>query len=124
MYQRLPVAVHGGDESGHVLEVGLRRDALLHIVGIALFHPALVGGIMKDGFFLGRRDLAGIDPQSHAAFLAQMPEQGQLFGAGGIAPQGQGAVIRAAQDIAVRVELHGGGGDHVQEVLGRYSFWF
>ena len=124
VYQRLPVAVHGGDERGHVLEVGLGGDTLLHVVGVAALHPALIGGVVEDGVLLGRRDLAGVDPQSDAAFLAQMPQQGQFLGAGGVAPQGQGAVIRAAQDIAVRVELHGGGGDHVQEVLGRYSFRF
>ncbi len=124
MYQRLPVAVHGGDESGHVLEVGLRRNTLLHVIGVAALHPALIGGVVEDGVLLGRRDLAGVDPQSDAAFLAQVPEQGQSLGAGGVSAQGQGAVIRAAQDIAVRVELHGGGGDHVQEVLGRYSFRF
>ena len=97
---------------------------MLHVIGVAALHAALVGGVVEDGVLFSRCDLAGINPQSHAAFLAQMPEQGQFLGAGGVAPQGQGAVIRAAQDIAVRVELHGGGGDHVQEVLGRYSFRF
>ncbi len=73
--------------------------------------------------FLSGGDLAGVNVKRHAALFTQVTEQGRLLSAGGIAPEGQGAVISAAQDIGIRGELHGGWGDHVQKVLGhRRSF--
>ena len=116
--QRLLVALHGGDEGDHVLEVGLGGDALLEVVGVAPLHAALAAGIVEDGVLLGGGDLPSVDPQGHATLFPQVTEEGQLLGAGGVAPQGQYAAVSAAQNKAVRVETDGGGGDHVQEILG------
>ena len=46
----LPAQV--GDQGRNVLELCLRRDALLHIIEVAPLHPGLVGGGMEDGVFL------------------------------------------------------------------------
>ena len=116
--QRLPVLPHGGDELRHILEVALGGDGRFHAVGAAPGHAVLVLRVVEDAIFLGGGHLPGIDAQGDAAFLPQMAEQGQLLRGGGIAAQGQGAVIQGATDIEIRVELHGSGGDKVQEILG------
>ena len=41
----------------HIPQVGLRRDALLVVIGVAPLHAALVGGGMEDGVLLGGCDL-------------------------------------------------------------------
>ncbi len=115
----LYVPVHGGYERRHVLEVCLCRDALLHVIGVAALHAALVGRVMDDGLFLGGGDTPEVDVQHDSAFLTKVTEQSQFLCAGGIAAQGEVAVEGAAEDVRVRVELHGGGSEHVQKVLGR-----
>lgn len=119
--QRLLIAMHGGDQVGHVLQVYLRRDRLLHVVGVAAVQTVFVGGVVDDLLLLRRRDQPGIDVQRHAAVLPQTAEERQFLRAGGIPPQGQCAVVGAAQDKVVRVELHRRRRDLVQEAQGWYS---
>ena len=104
--QRLLIAVHGGDQVGHVLQVDLRRDRLIHVIGVAAVKPVLVGGVVDDFLLLRSCDQPGIDVECHAAVLSQTAEKRQFLRASRIPPQGQGAVVGAAQDEVVRVELH------------------
>ena len=115
--QGLLIPAHGGDEGFHVLEVRLGVDAPAHVVGISPVHAVFVLGVVDDGVLFSGGGLADIDVEDHAAFFAEMAQKSQFFRGGGIAPQGQGAAEGAAQDIRIRVELHGGRGGHVQEVL-------
>ena len=117
--QRFPVAVHGGHQRGHVLEVGLRCDALLHVVGVAALETAAVAGVLDDLLLLRTGDAPGINGDIYAAALSQIAQERQLLGNGGVAPHCHDAVVRIAQDEVVRVEFHRSRGDHVQEVLGQ-----
>ena len=51
-------------------------------------------------------------------------QESQLLRAGGVAPQGQGAVVGAAENVMVRIEADGGRGHHVQEILGPQQVGF
>lgn len=117
--QGLPVPVHGGDERGHVLEIGLRGDALLHVVGAAALQAAAVGGILDDLLLLRRRHLPGVNDEGDTAVLSQVAQECQLLRGGGVASNSQGAVVGAAEDVVVRVELHHRRRDLVQEILGQ-----
>ena len=57
----------------HIPQVGLRRDALLVIVGVAPLHAAFVGGGMEDGVLFGGRDLPRRQTQVDAAHIAKAP---------------------------------------------------
>ena len=113
----LAVLAHGGDERRHILEVGFRSDRLLHAAGAAPVQLVLVLRVVDDFVLLCHGHPPVIDVQGHAALFPQAAEQSQLLGAGGVAPQGQGAAVGPAADVVVRVELHGCGGDEVQEIL-------
>ena len=78
--------MHGGDECGHVLEIGLRGDALLHVVGTAALQTAAVGGVLDDLLLLRRCHLPGVDDEHDAAVLSQMAEERQFLRSGGIPP--------------------------------------
>ena len=114
----LPVLPGAGNDGGHVLEVGLRRDAPLQVVLTAPVQPVLVDGLMVDGVLLRRCHLAGVEMEGDAGPVADMGEQGQILGDGGVTPEGQDTAVQAAQHIGVRVEFHRRRGDQVQEVLG------
>ena len=101
----------------HIPQVGLRRDALLVIVGVAPLHAAFVGGGMEDGVLLGGRDLPCRQAQVDAAHIAKAPQQRQLIRHGRVAFQRHCRVIAAAEDEVICVELHCRGRDHVQKVL-------
>ena len=116
--QRLPVPVHGGHQLRHVVEVGLGGDALFQIVCGAAVQAVFVRRVVDDPVLLCGGDPADVHRQRHPGFLPQPPQQGQLLGGGRIATQGQGGAVSPAQNVVVRVELHGGGGDEVQEVFG------
>ena len=45
MEERLPVAVHGGDQGNHILQVGLGGDSLLEILGAGAGHSVLVAAL-------------------------------------------------------------------------------
>ena len=115
--ERLIVLPHGGDERRHILEVGFRGDRLLHAVGAAPVQLVLVLRVVDDLVLLRRGRPPVIDVQGHSALFPQAAEQGQLLGAGRVAPQGQGAAVGPAADVVVCVELHGCGCDKVQEVF-------
>ena len=101
----------------HIPQVGLRRDALLVIVGVAPLHAAFVGGGVEDGVLLGRRDLPLRQAQVDAAHIAKAPQQRQLIRHGRVAFQHHCRVIAAAEDEVICVELHRRRRDHIQKVL-------
>jgi len=101
----------------HIPQVGLRRDALLVIVGVAPLHAAFVGGGMEDGVLLGRCDLPCGQAQVDAAHIAKAPQQRQLIRHGRVAFQRHCRVIPAAEDEVICVELHRRGRNHIQKVL-------
>jgi hypothetical protein len=49
--QRLPVAVHGRYQRGHILQIAFRGDRLLEVVGVGARHAVFVGSVMDDAFF-------------------------------------------------------------------------
>ena len=101
----------------HIPQVGLRRDTLLVVVGVAPLHAAFVGGGMEDGVLLGRGDLPRRQTQVDAAHIAKAPQQRQLIRHGRVAFQCHRRVIPAAEDEVICVELHRRGRDHIQKVL-------
>ena len=101
----------------HIPQVGLRRDALLIVVGVAPLHAAFVGGGMKDGVLLGGRDLPRRQAQVNAAHIAKAPQQRQLIRHGRVAFQHHCRVIAAAEDEVICVELHRRRRDHIQKVF-------
>ena len=101
----------------HIPQVGLRRDALLVVIGVAPLHAAFVGGSMEDGVLLGRRDLPCRQAQVDATHIAKTPQQRQLIRHGRVAFQRHRRVIPAAKDKMVGVEFHRRGRDHVQKVF-------
>ena len=101
----------------HIPQVGLRRDALLIVVGIAPLHAAFVGGGMKDGVLLGRRDLPCRQAQIDAAHIAKAPQQRQLIRHGRVAFQCHCRVVPAAEDKMVGIEFYRRGRDHVQKIF-------
>ena len=115
--QGFPAAVDGGDQGLHILQVGLRRDCGLHVAGTPV-HPVPVVGVMEDLVFLLGRHLTDVYGEGHAALVPQVPKQSQPLRPGGVSPDGEGCAEGAAQDVSVRIEPNGGGGDDVQEVLG------
>ena len=60
MDEGLPVLSGAGNDGGHVLEVGLRRDAPFQVVLVAPIQPVLVDGLVVDGILLRRCHLAGV----------------------------------------------------------------
>ena len=84
MDEGLPVLPGAGYDGGHVLEVGLRCDAPLQVILIAPIQPVLVDGLMVDGVLLRRCYLAGVEVECDAGPVADMGEQGQLLGDGGV----------------------------------------
>lgn len=69
--ERLPVPVHGGNQSDHILQVALCSYRLLEIIGGGTAHPVLVGGVVDDALLLGRGHLAGVDTQGDAKQLCE-----------------------------------------------------
>lgn len=119
VYERLPVLPHGGDELCHVLEVALGGDGLFHAVGAAAGHAVLVLRVVEDAVLLRGGHLPGVDAQGDTALFPQVAEQGQLLCGGWVAAQGQGAVVHAAADVVVGVELDRCGSDEVKEPSGK-----
>ena len=101
----------------HIPQVGLRRDALLVVIGVAPLHAAFVGGGVEDGVLFGGRDLPRRQAQIDAAHIAKAPQQSKLIRHGRVAFQCHRRVIPAAKDEVICVELHRRGRDHVQKVL-------
>ena len=101
----------------HIPQVGLRRDALLVVVGVAPLHAAFVGGGMEDGVLFGGRDLPRRQAQVDTAHIAKAPQQRQLIRHGRVAFQRHRRVIAAAKDEVVGVEFYRRGRDHIQKVF-------
>ena len=102
----------------HIPQVGLRRDALLIVVGVAPLHAAFVCGGVEDGVLLGGCDLPCRQAQVDAAHIAKAPQQCQLIRHGRVAFQRHRRVIPAAEDEVICVELHRRRRDHVQKIFG------
>ena len=101
----------------HIPQVGLRRDALLVVIGVAPLHAAFVGGGVEDGVLLGGRDLPRRQAQVDAAHIAKAPQQRQLIRHGRVAFQRHRRVIAAAEDEVICIELHRRRRDHIQKVF-------
>ena len=101
----------------HIPQVGLRRDALLIVVGVAPLHAAFVCGGVEDGVLLGWGDLPRRQAQIDAAHIAKAPQQRQLIRHGRVAFQCHRRMIAAAEDEVICVELHRRGRDHIQKIL-------
>ena len=93
MDEGLPVLPGAGNDGGHILEVGLRRDTPLQVVLIAPVQPVLVDGLMVDGVLLRRCHLADVEVEGDAGPVADVGEQSQLLGGGWVAPEGQDAAV-------------------------------
>ena len=117
MDERLLTTVCGCNEGDHILQLYFSSHTLLEVVGVTQLHTVFVGGIVDDGVPLGRGDLPVIDPQCHAAFLSQMPQDRKFLCGDRIAFQRKDATVCSTKDIVVCVEADGGGCDHVEEVL-------
>ena len=119
--ERLPVAVHGGDQGNHILQVGLGGDSLLEILGAGAGHSVLVGGVVDDPALLTGGDLPGVDADGDPVHLAQMPQDGLLIGRSGALPQRPYTAAGVAAQVVVHLEVDDRGGDHVEEIL---DIWF
>ena len=115
--ERLPVAVHGGDQGNHILQVGLGGDSLLEILGAGAGHSVLVGGVVDDPALLTGGDLPGVDADGDPVHLAQMPQDGLLIGRSGVLPQRPYTAAGVAAQVVVHLEVDDRGGDHVEEIL-------
>ena len=102
--QRLTVAVHGGHQGRHILQVALGGDRLLQVIGVGTVHAVFVGCVLDDSLFLCGRDLPGVDPQGDAVLFSQVAEDGLLVRAGGVFPKGPDAAVGVAADEVVRHE--------------------
>ena len=117
MQQRLPVAVHGRNDVGHILQVARCRDCLLQIFCIPLFHAVLVCRIADDFFLLCRCDLSGIDTQCHAILFPKVAQDCLLIRCSRIFPECPDTAERISADIMIRVKLDDGRCDHVKKTL-------
>ena len=70
----LPVLPGAGNDGGHILEVGLRRDTPLQVVLIAPIQPVLVDGFVVDGVLLCRCHLPGIEMEGDAGPVTDVGE--------------------------------------------------
>ena len=115
--ERLPVPVHGGNQSDHILQVALCSYRLLEIIGGGTAHPVLVGGVVDDALLLGRGHLAGVDTQGDAILFSQMPQNGLLIRGGRIFPQRPDASVSVPAQVMVHIELNDRGGHHIKKLL-------
>ena len=107
--------MHGGDQIGHILQIAFGSDRLLQVVGVGAVQPVLVGSVLDDALFFGRRDLPSVDAQSNAILLAQMTEDSLLVGAGGVFPERPDTAVSVAADEVVGHEADHRGSDHVEK---------
>ena len=113
--QRLTVAVHGGHQSGHILQVALGGDRLLQVIGVGAVQAVLVCGVLNDALFLSRSDLPGVDAEGDAILFSQMAEDGLLIRAGRVFAECPDAAVGVAADEMIRHEADHRGGDHIQK---------
>ena len=119
MHQRFTVAVHRRDERRNVLQIGFSGHALLEIGGVAALQAAFIGRVVNDFAFLSGCDLTHINVEQDAAFLAQMPQKREFFGAGRIAAQGQDTAEGAPEDEMVGAEFDHRGRNQIKIILRR-----
>ena len=117
MEKGLSVAVHGGHQGDHILQVCLGSDGLLKVVRAGLGHPMLVGGAVDDPAFLAGGDLPGVDADGDPVHLTQVPQDGLLVGGGGVFPQRPHTAAGIAAQIVVHLEIDHRWGDHVEEIF-------
>ena len=115
--ERLPVAVHGGNQGDHILQVGLGGDGLLEILGAGAGHSVLVGCVVDDPPLLAGGNLTGVDAYGDPVHLPQMPQDGLLIGGGGVLSQGPHTAAGVSAQVVIHLEVNDRGGHHVQVVL-------
>ena len=104
--QRLMLSVHLMHQLRHIPQVALGLHCLPQLVRIRAVQLVLLIGIVDDPVLLTGGHLPAIYPQRHAAFFAQVPQDGLRFGAGGVFPQRPYAAVGAAEDVMIHLELH------------------
>gem|GEM_PF-6093168 len=117
MQERFAVAVHGGDQRRHILQVALGCDGLLEVVGVGAGHAVFVGGVMDDSLFLCGSDLPGIDPERDAVLFTEVAQDGLLVCGRRILPQRPYATVGVAADDVVGIKLDDPRRDHVEELF-------
>ena len=106
--------VHFMHQLRHIPQVALGLHCLPQLVRICAVQLVLLVGIVDDPVLLAGGHLPAIYPQRHAAFLAQVPQDGLRLGAGGIFPQCPDAAVGIAEDVMIHLELHHARRDAVQ----------
>ena len=115
--ERLPVAVHGGNQGNYILQVGLGGNGLLEVLSAGAGHPVLVCSIVDNPALLAGGDLPGVDADGDPVHLAQMPQDGLFIGGGGVLPKRPHTAAGVAAQVVVHFEVDDRGGDHIEEVL-------
>ena len=113
--QRLTVAVHGGHQGRHILQVALGGDRLLQVIGVGAVQAVFVCGVLNDALFLSRGDLPGVDAEGDAILFSQMTEDGLFIRAGRVFPECPYAAVGVAAYEMIRHEADHRGGDHIQK---------
>ena len=117
MQQRLPVAVHGGNDVCHILKVACGRYGLLQVLRGSLFHAVFVCRIADDLFLLRRCHLPCVNAQGDTVLLPKVAQDCLLVSGGRVFPERPYAAVSVAADIMVRVKLDDRRGNHVQKSL-------
>ena len=122
------LTVHLMHQLRHIPQVALGLHCLPQLVRIRAVQLVLLVGVVDDPVLLTGGHLSAIYPQRHAAFFAQVPQDGLRFGAGGIFPQRPDAAVGIAEDVVIHLELHHARCDAVQigaqEGFPRGGFFF
>lgn len=115
--ERFTVAVHGGHQRHHILQVTFGCDGLLEVLGTAPTHAVFVSGVMDDLLFLDCCYLPGVDVQGDSVLFPKMPQNSLLVGGGGIFTQSPNTAISVTADEVVGLKLDYPRRDHVEEIL-------
>ena len=113
--QRLVFSVHLMHQLRHIPQVALSLHCLPQLVGVCAVQLVLLIGIVDDPVLLAGGHLPAVEPQRYAAFLAQVPQDGLRFGAGGVFPQRPYAAVGIAEDVVIHLELHHARCDAIQK---------
>ena len=108
------LSVHLMHQLRHIPQVALGLHCLPQLVRIRAVQLVLLVGVVDDPVLLTGGHLPAIYPQRHAAFFAQVPQDGLRFGAGRIFPQCPRTTIGITEDVVIHLELHHARRDAVQ----------
>ena len=109
------LTVHLMHQLRHIPQVAFGLHCLPQLVRIRTVQLVLLVGVVDDPVLLTGGYLPAIYPQRHAAFFAQVPQDGLRFGAGGVFPQRPDAAVGIAEDVVIHLELHHARRDAIQK---------